>query len=118
MCLALTSMANLKPHKFTQEERIKGGKMAKMKRLNINRINSIMQQYIDGDSLKENLKITFLDDLLTLSPKDRINFLMAWMPYERPKLQTVEQIIEVSGNIDMSREEREEKILKLLKTGT
>ena len=106
-------MANLKPHRFTKEDQRKGGKISGVKRLNISNINAVMQNYLDDQFLKDGLAMSFAEDILSISPKDRLNFLMAWMPYERPKLATVEQIIEVSGDLSITREQRAERIMEL-----
>ena len=104
-------MSNLKPHKFTKSEQSKGGKVSAIKRLNTNSINRSMQSYLDAEGVFE--VDSFTNDFLSLSAKDRLHFLMAWMPFEKPKLATIEQVIEVS-NLDIPREEREQRIMKLI----
>lgn len=104
-------MANLKPYKFTAEDRIKGGKVAGIKKINTNRINTMLTDYIDGVGEFEGTSM--VDDLLTLSPKDRLTFLINYLPYEKPKLQAVQQVIEVA-ELDLSKEERQSRIKEIL----
>ena len=104
-------MANLKPYKFTKQDSIKGGQASTKKRLQIGKINATLQDYLHGVGKFEGT--SFVDDLLAINPKDRLNFLMAWMPFEIPKLQAVEQIIEVSKS-DRSKEEIEKEIFAIL----
>jgi uncharacterized protein with von Willebrand factor type A (vWA) domain len=108
-------MANLKPYKFTEADRVKGGKRAAIKRLNTNLINTMLTDYIEGKNEFEG--VSLLDDLMTLSPKERITFLINYLPYERPKLQAIEQVVEVT-ELQISKEERQKRIKDiLLKTG-
>ena len=104
-------MANLKPYKFTDEDRRKGGMNAAGKRLRIGMIRGTLEDYLHGVGKFEGT--SFVDDLLMISPKDRLNFLIAWMPYERPKLQAIEQIVEISKS-DRSKEEIEQEIFAIL----
>ena len=100
-----------KRYVFTKADQQLGGKKASIARLNTNLINTNMQKYINGTD--EFTGQSLLDDLLTLTPKDRMNFLMAWMPFERPKLAAIEQVVEVTA-LDIPREERIERIKTIL----
>ena len=104
-------MANLKPYKFTRDDARKGGQMSTKRRLQIGNINATLQDYLHGVGKFEGT--SFVDDLLIINPKDRLNFLIAWMPYERPKLQAIEQIVEISKS-DRSKEEIEQEIFAIL----
>ena len=105
-------MANLKPHKFTREDQIKGGKQSKIIRLNTNKVNRSIQDYMDGTAAFEGA--SFVDDLLAVSPKERMQFLIAYLPFEKPKLQAIEQIVAVSRS-EKSKEEIEQEIFNILK---
>lgn len=106
-------MANLKPHVFTQEERSRGGTKSTRIKLQTRLVNLHLTNYIEG---KEpfNKGNALIDDLLTLTPKERMTFLINYLPYEKPRMQTIEQVVEVS-QLDIPREEREARIIKLLK---
>jgi hypothetical protein len=104
-------MSNLKPHKFTKEEQSRGGKKAGIVRLNTANINRSMQAYLDNEGVFD--ADNFTNDFLSLTPKDRLHFLMAWMPFEKPKLATIEQVIEVA-NLEIPKEERQKRIMKLI----
>jgi hypothetical protein len=111
----MTKEKNLVPYTFTDEDRRKGGKQAALKRLKTNVIRNIVNDYIDG--IGEFKGMGLLDDMKQLSGKDRITFLMNYLPYEKPKLSAVEQVIEVS-ELQISKEERQKRIKEiLLKTG-
>ena len=104
-------MANLKPHKFTREDSIKGGKKASIIRLNMNGVNRTLQDYLHSEGEFSNSG--FIDDLLSISPKDRLNFMIAYLPFERPKLQAIEQIVEISKS-EKSKEDIEKEIFEIL----
>ena len=106
-------MANLKPHKFTMEERSKGGRTSASVKLKTKLINQHLTAYIEGVK-PFNKGNALIDDLLTLTAKERMTFLINYMPYEKPKMATIEQVVEVS-QMDISRDEREARIIQLLK---
>jgi len=98
-------------HEITTEDRIKGGKAASLVRLEKNVITRKVNDYIRGVGEFEGCGM--IDDLRVINPKDRLNFMMAFLPFEIPKLQAVEQIIEVSKS-DRSKEEIEKEIFAIL----
>jgi hypothetical protein len=104
-------MSNKEPYKFSRADQSKGGKVSAIKRLNTNNINSQLQLYLDNDGLFD--ADNFTNDFLSLTPKDRLHFLMAWMPFEKPKIATIEQVIEVA-NLEIPKEERQKRIMKLI----
>ena len=104
-------MSNLQPHRFTKAEMAKGGRKSGVVRLNTSNVNRNMQKYIEGIGEFDGKGL--LDDLLTLTPKDRLNFLMAWMPFQMPKLAAIEQVVEVT-ELNISKEDRVKKIKNIL----
>ena len=84
---------NLKPHIFTKEEMSRGGKASAVKKLNNHNLSSCIQMYIDGKGKFS--KKSLEKDFLELSGKDRLAFLMSYMPYDTPKLESVKQTVEV-----------------------
>lgn len=104
-------MSNPKPHVFTFEERSKGGKAQAVSKLRTNKLTEFLSEYIEGDPDKIG-SLSMSKDFRNLSERDRLNFLMAYMPYERPK-QSSEERKEERTLIVMSEEDKIEKMKQL-----
>ena len=104
-------MANPNPYKFSIAEQSQGGKAAGVKRLNTNIINKQLTDYIastgefDGNG--------FIEDMKDLKPRERIWFLIQYLPYERPKLQAIQQIVDITER-KMSKEDRTARIVEIV----
>ena len=109
-------MANLKPHKFTREEMAKGGRNAYGSRLRNQMLADKLTGYFTGEP-PYNKGNDFVADFMSLEPKERLQFTSSVLKFVMPSLQmtTIDAVMDVAGRLELSKEERRERIEKLLK---
>ena len=98
-------------HKFTDDERSRGGKASGTARLRTFALTEFLSQYINADP-EDFDKLSMARDFSTLNEKDRLAFLMSYMPYEKPKLSSEERK-EERTIIVMSEEDKAGKLKEL-----
>jgi hypothetical protein len=102
---------NPHPYKFTLEEQSRGGKESAIKRMRTNELTEFLSKYIESN--EEDIGgVSMKRDFKELSANQRLQFLMAYMPYEKPKLSATEQEIVQTLKV-MSEEDKEQKLLEL-----
>lgn len=108
-------MANLKPYKFTPEDARKGGIRSGQKKIENKLLADKMLPYFTGEPPYDQGN-DFVADFMQLDPKERLQFTASVLKYLMPVLQssTVDQIMNISGSIEMSVEERKDRIKEIL----
>jgi len=104
-------MSNSKPYEFSKEEQRLGGKKSSESKMRTRELGKFLTKYIENDQLNMGGP-SMKRDFIELSANQRLQFLMAYMPYEKPKLSAIEQEI-VQTFAVMSEEDKAKKLQEL-----
>ena len=104
---------NPNPYKFTDDDNKTGGRNSGKSKLRLKRLDDFLSDYIDVPIDKtEEGDTQMMEDFMSLTPQQRLQFLMSFLPYRIPKLSSVDQTVDKVITV-MSEEEKKTKIVEL-----